>query len=74
MPIPIEVSYTTIGKRKIRNVLGGIFPTVLTQRLYEIGYARHYPVRYVEMGDVDVDWSIASPGYDEMIKSGEQND
>ena len=61
---PFEVSYTTTGKRKRRNVIGVLCPTVVALRL---GLAR--PI-FVEMGDVAVDWSEpTSAGYDALFDS-----
>lgn len=67
MPIPIEVSYKTIGKRTERNVIGALFPTALSQTLHEIGYARYAPVIYVYLGDASVDWDKSSPGYETFM-------
>jgi len=60
MPIPIEVSYITIGKNKTRNVIGVICPTALNQ---SIGYFKARPI-YVEMGDIEVDWEETSAGFE----------
>jgi len=57
MPIPIEVSYTTMDKKKTRNVIGVICPTTLNQC---IGLFKAKPI-YIEMGDVKVDWQETSP-------------
>lgn len=57
---PFEVSYTTTGRKrkKERNVIGVLCPTVLAQRM---GLAR--PI-FVSLGDVVVDWNAPqSEGY-----------
>ena len=58
MPIPIEVSYSTIGKsrKKQRNVIGIICPTALNQAMFK------KPVIFVEMGDIECDWNESSAG------------
>lgn len=61
---PFEVSYTTTGrgKKKARNVIGVLCPTVLSQRL---GLAN--PI-FVSLGDVIVDWNEPqSEGYRAMF-------
>lgn len=61
---PFEVSYTTTGRKrkKERNVIGVLCPTVLAQRL---GLAR--PI-FVSLGDVVVDWEApTSDGYRAMF-------
>ena len=52
---PFEVIYTSTGKkrRKTRNVVGVLCPTVLALRL---GLAR--PI-FVDLGDVRVDWTTS---------------
>ena len=62
MPIPIEVSYTTIGRKKTRNVVGVICPTVLNQRICKF---KSMPI-YVNMGDANVDWEETSAGFREL--------
>jgi hypothetical protein len=62
-PISIEVSYKTIGKNKIRNVIGVICPTALNQ---SIGYFKAEPI-FVDMGDIKVNWNETSSGF-EMLK------
>lgn len=64
MPIPIEVSYTTVGKKKTRNVIGVICPTALNQ---SIGHFKAQPV-YVDMGDIEVDWQETSAGFEMMAE------
>lgn len=57
---PFEVSYTTTGRKrkKERNVIGVMCPTVIAQRL---GLAR--PI-FVSLEDVVVDWNAPqSEGY-----------
>ncbi len=55
---PFEVSYTTVGHKKERDVTGVLCPTVIAQRL---GLAE--PI-YISLGDVSVDWDTPpSDGY-----------
>lgn len=61
---PFEVSYTTTGRKrkKTRNVIGVLCPTVLAQYM---GLAS--PI-FVSLGDIDVDWNAPqSEGYRAMF-------
>jgi hypothetical protein len=59
MIIPIEVVYTTIGRKKYRNVIAAIYPTILAQIISK----RSLEPIIVELGDKVVDWESTSPGY-----------
>lgn len=65
MPIPLEVRYTAEGRsqRKRRTVIGVHCPTLCCLRLAEIGVL-HAPVLGCVMGDVEVDWTQTSPGFE----------
>ena len=72
MTLPLEVSYTRIGRRgnkKIRSVTGIICPAMLNIRLSELGYAKLAPYIYVDLGDVDVDWSETSQSLELFLRS-----
>ena len=60
--IPIELSYSTTGKKTKRNVLGVICPTVYNQNL---SYFKVDPI-YVSLGDVEVNWEATSPGFETL--------
>lgn len=66
MPIPLEVSYTAIGKRrrKERCVVGVICPKPMALHM---GIAK--PI-IVSMGDVAVDWEQTSPGFEALNEQG----
>lgn len=69
MVIPLEVHYTTIGKRKIRNVVVAIFPTVLVQAMK----LRKVEPLYMIMGDIVVDWGVTSPGFNAFMENNYVN-
>lgn len=63
MPQPFEVGYTTIGKRREREVIGVLCPTPIALHL---GFAE--PI-FTNMGDVTVDWALVeSDGYRAMFE------
>ena len=66
MPIPFEVSYTAVGRkrRKERNVVGVICPKPIA--LY-LGITK--PL-FVSLGDVTVDWEQTSPGFEALNVRG----
>lgn len=68
MLMPIEVSYTTVGKKrkKTRDIVGVICPTPLSQSM---GLSHAKPI-YVNMGDVSVDWNKTSPGFEMLHNRG----
>jgi hypothetical protein len=66
MPIPFEVSYQTVGKKKTRNVIGVICPTALSQSM---GFFYYKPI-FINMGDIKVDWDKTSPGFEVLKENG----
>ena len=64
MPIPYEVHYRTFGlrRKKEREVIGVICPSAISQYL---GLAPR-PI-FVSMGDVIVDWTETSAGFEAMM-------
>lgn len=61
MPIPLQVTYRTIGKKKERIVEGVITPKPISVFL---GFV---PEIIVDMGDVIVDWKESSAGFEAVL-------
>ena len=63
--IPYEVEYKQIGKKKTRNVICIICPTVYNQL---VGTYKVQPI-YIHLGDIKVDWEKTSPAFEEYQRS-----